>query len=574
MPRPKPKPKTQAQAATRRRWPLALALAAAAFSLYARSAGFGYVNFDDVPYIVENLHVRGGLTWAGLWWALTTIDYFYWQPLTWLSHMLDVSLFGLAPGGHHLHNALLHAVNSGLAFYVLSELTGSRGRAAAVAALFALHPLRAESVAWLAERKDLLAGLVWLLACLAYLHYTRAPSRRRYLLLLACFVAGLAAKPVLVTLPFALLLLDFWPLHRPLPWTRLALEKLPLVVLAAAASWMTTVGQRRYGAMNYFDWLPLDTRLANAVLSYCRYLGKTFWPEPLAILYPYRTEIGAGEVVAALLLLAAITGLVVWQRTRRPYLFTGWFWFAGVLVPTIGLVQVGPQPYADRFTYIPSIGLNIALVWLAAEWLPRRWQTPALAVALGACVLVTVNYLPSWRDCLSAFEHAVAVAPGSSVAENNLGFCLVEAGRGGEAIEHLRRATAREPRVFTAQYLLGKALYEKGAVAEALAPFRAAIEHSPRYAEAHYGLGAALLRLNDQAGAERHLREALKLQLAPAVAARAWNDLGVIEAQRGRLDEARAAFRAAVRLDPTLRAAQDNLKAAGEAAGGPARPAR
>jgi len=390
---------------------ICVCLAVATVAVYWPVGGYDFTNFDDPGYVSENPHVLAGLTWEGVRWAFTNAQEANWHPLTWLSHMLDCQLFGPSAGRHHLVNVGLHALSILLLFLVLARMTGRRWPSAMVAALFALHPLHVESVAWISERKDVLSALFWMLTMGAYVLYAERPSVIRYLPVFVFLALGLMAKPMLVTLPFVLLLLDFWPLGRlkgaaatgkeasGFPWRRagrLVLEKAPLLVLAAAASGVAYLVQQKIGAMEFGARVPWTGRLANAVMAYVTYLVKAVWPGGLAVFYPYDEHLPAWEVGLASAALAAVTALVVWQGRRRPYLAVGWFWYVGTLVPVIGLVQVGGHAMADRYTYIPLIGIFVAAAWGAAD-LTAAWP--------GRKALLAAAYAEAGR-----FDEAVRTA--------------------------------------------------------------------------------------------------------------------------------------------------------------------
>jgi protein O-mannosyl-transferase len=469
----------------RRRVLVALALVAACLLVYGQAVRFDFINYDDNSYITENPAVRAGLTAASVRWAFTTIDYFYWQPLTWLSHMLDVQLFGLAAGGHHLTSVLLHAVNAGLAFAVLLALTGAFWRSAAAAALFALHPLRVESVAWVAERKDLLSGF-WFLAALGlYARYVKRPSRGGYYLVVAAFVAGLMAKPMVMTLPLLLILLDWWPLKR-----RAFAEKLPLFGLAALSMFVTSIATGRLGAINWGSSLSLGQRIANLLVSYVKYLELSIWPHDLALLYPFRTAVPLWQAAAAAVLLAAITLAALLQAQNRPYLTVGWLWFAFVLLPAAGLVQVGRQGMADRFTYLPHLGLAIAVVWGAADFLGAR-APAAAALATAVLAVASLRQLPVWHDSVTAFTQAVAVTGDNPAAHHFLATALDDRGRYDEALPHHAEAVRLEPSYFIAQCAYGAALERRGELEPAIEHFQAALRYLPGYPDAQQHLEAA-----------------------------------------------------------------------------------
>jgi len=404
----------------------------------------GFVNLDDGFYVTGNPWVLKGLTREGLAWTLTANVANNWHPLTLVSHMLDVQIFGLHAAGHHGTSLALHIANVLLLFAVLRGMTGAPGRSALVAALFAVHPTHVESVAWVAERKDVLSALFWILAMGAWTAWTRRPSTGRYLLVMVLMILGLASKPMVVTLPFALLLLDLWPLDRlQLGWRRLILEKLPLLALSAASSLVTLRYQTT--SMVSLDLLPWTFRLSNAAVSYAAYLGKTLFPWHLAVFYPI-LAIPAWKVVGSLALLLAITALAVWKARRFPWLLTGWLWFLGTLVPVIGLVQVGRQAMADRYLYLPSIGLFLALVWGIAELVkPRRVRIAVAAVAVLLLATGTWMQVRSWRDSVTLYRHALAVTENNYVAHVGLAKALVAKRDWDGAAEQFRAAIALRP---------------------------------------------------------------------------------------------------------------------------------
>ncbi|MBI5071150.1 MAG: tetratricopeptide repeat protein [Deltaproteobacteria bacterium] len=484
---------------------LAAALATASFALYLPVAGHRFLSFDDPQYLLENAMVRRGLTWAGAAWAFGTLHFSNWHPLTWLSHMLDVELFGLDAGAHHLVSAGLHAANAALLFLVLRGLTGATWRSLAVAALFAAHPLRVESVAWVAERKDLLSALFGLATLGAWRRHAERPGLARYLLAVAAFAASLMAKPMWVTLPFVLLLLDLWPLQRwagsplpadpecpslpRLPLGALLLEKVPLLLLSAASSAITVIAQSRGGAVAGLEVGP-GTRVANALLSCARYLSKSFWPADLAAFYPFPRALPAWQVGLAALLLAALTGLAVWRARTSPWLLVGWLWFLGTLVPVLGLVQVGGQAMADRYTYLPAIGLLVALAWELPRLAGARPAAVVAAAALLALGLATARQLAFWRDDVALFSHALAATgPENARARGLLAVGLLRAGRRAEARAEALVALHTEPGSARLWLTLGMACAELGQVREAREALRAALERDPRLAGAWLLLG-------------------------------------------------------------------------------------
>jgi tetratricopeptide (TPR) repeat protein len=505
----------------------------------------GFVSYDDEKYVTRNRHVQMGLGAESLRWALTTFEAANWHPLTWASHMLDWQLWGERPLGHHLSSLLLHLSNTLLLFLLLERMTRAVWRSALVAALFGVHPLHVESVAWVAERKDVLSTLFWLLTIGAYLRYARDPSVRRYAVLSISRTLGLCSKPMLVTVPFTLLLLDYWPLGR---WSadtqgrtalRLIREKLPLFLLSAAASVVTLAAQRSARALGTLDSYSLSDRLANAAVSYSAYLWKAIWPVSLAVHYPHpREALPAWMPLFAALLLVAITVSVFRVRRRCPYLLIGWLWYLGTLVPVIGLVQVGQQAMADRYSYVPLIGPCIMLAWGAPDLLagvgrsdgaPPRPRRVALALVSGAVIVMLIVatwfQLRHWRDSVTLFERALAVTESNAVAHNGLGLALATAGRPEEAIAH----------------------------------YRAALEIQPRHAEAHNNLAGALAvsgRVDEAIG---HYERALSIDRRYP---EALNNLGVALAQQGRVAEALERFRAALAIRPDYGKAHANLAAA------------
>jgi hypothetical protein len=461
-----------------------LALAAGVLLVYREVGDHAFlVVYDDEEYVTRNAWVRAGLTWGGAAWAFTETHAANWHPLTFLSHMLDVELFGMDAGWHHRVNVAIHLANSALLYRVLLGMTGALWRSAFVAALFALHPLHVESVAWVAERKDVLSGLFWMLSMGCYAGYARRGGAGRYLLVAACLALGLMAKPMVVTLPFVLLLLDYWPLRRtawlppdgggePVPPRRLLLEKVPLLLLSAASCVVTYLAQSAWEAKAAYS---AEDRLANALVSYVRYLGKTFWPEALSIFYPHPADIGAGvpwwQAGGALLILSSVSVAAVRWIRSRPYIAVGWSWFLGTLVPVIGLVPVGAAAMADRYTYLPLVGVFLGLTWAVSEAFPGGRFRGAILGAAGGLVLLLLAVLAGrqtsyWKDSETLFRHASVVVPGNWVAYNNLGVAVSKAGRNDEAIRNFREAVRFNPNYFEAHANLGVALLRKGSIEE------------------------------------------------------------------------------------------------------------
>jgi tetratricopeptide (TPR) repeat protein len=509
-----------------------LALFALAFLLYARTGSFGFVAYDDPAYVRDNPHLAAGLTAKSVAWAFTSTDYQYnWHPLTWLSHALDVELFGAnAAGAFHLENAALHALNAALLFVALLALTRECWASALAAAFFAVHPLRVESVAWISERKDLLAGTFFMLVLLLYARHARAPSRARLAAAGLALAAGLMAKPSLVTLPALLLVLDGWPLRRfgREPWTRLVGEKLALLVPCCLASALTLLAQEQGGALNAV--LPLGARLANVPCAYFDYLRDAFRPAGLAVFYPHPALGLAGDSHAfAALAKAALLFTVLffaWRRRHvQPWTLTGLLWFLGVLVPMIGLVQVGGMARADRYAYLSLIGLELALAMAVVAH--ARWR-PALARPLAAGALIAVAALAArtwqqtsvWRDSRTLFEHALAVTERNWVAHVMLGQELGNAGDNDTALEHFEAARAALPGFFEAELNLGKARYARRELGAARAAFERALASRPRSGEARLCLAFVLQQEGDASGARRELERALADEPALAADAR------------------------------------------------------
>ncbi len=509
-------------------------------ALYIPVTHNGFTNFDDDTYIVGNPHVRVGLTWGAVKWSFTTFDEGNWGPLTWLSHALDCEWFGLHAGGHHFVSAWLHAMSAAILFWLLWSATGSTWRSLVVAALFAVHPVNVESVAWAAERKNVLSMFFFLLALLAYGWYARQPKLSRYSLVFLLYLFSLMSKPQTITFPFLLLLWDYWPLRRyaaeraapdaapegggtprfTILW--LVLEKTPLFLLSAASAVVTVIAERSAHALRTSSDFSLANRIETALISYVRYVGMAVWPSKLAVLYPHPTALfPEWEVAASVLFLIAATALVARLRWQRPYLVVGWLWFLGSLFPMIGLVQVGAHALADRFAYIPFIGLFLGGVWLAAEVATRislsRMAQAAIAsaVLLGYSVMAHIQ-MGYWRDSYSLFAHAIQITDANPIAEGNLGSALMEMGRPDLAEPHLERAIQLMPTLSTAHYDLGTLLHRQNQLDRAVREYQIALQHPSDEREA----------------------------------AQTYNNLGVLFSQLGRRNEAVAAFTAALAINP------------------------
>jgi Flp pilus assembly protein TadD len=544
-------------------------LVGATVAVFGQVAGFSFITSDDGPYVTQNPTVRAGLTGFGLRWAFGFQES-NWHPLTWLSLMLDAEIGGGAPGVFHVTNLILHTANTLLLFWMLLEMTGALWRSCFAALLFAVHPQHVESVAWVVERKDVLSTFFWLLALLAYARRARRPgSPSRSLLVLLAFACGLASKPMLVTLPLTLLLLDFWPLERK-GWVRLVLEKLPLFALSGIAALLTLAAQSRGGALSDLGAFPLAVRLGNAAISYVAYVVKTLWPSQLAYFYPHpgrSLSVGAALACGGLLLAASAAAWGV--RRRFPYVTFGWLWYVITLVPVAGVVQVGLQARADRYTYVPLIGLFVAAAWGAAELAGRsagaaatlRLKLVVSACAASAIALAIAAHLQTrhWRDSVTLYEHALEVTSNNAVAHANLALALLERDDLVGAIAHGREALRISPGNPEAPNHVATALSRQGNYDEAVAIYRAALALRPRDATLHSNLGAVLGEQGRLEEAERNVREALRL--APS-SADAHNNLGVLLAGQGRYDAAVDEFTAALQLSPFDDEVRANLERA------------
>ena len=535
-----------------------------------------FINLDDDILVYENPHVHAGLNKEGIAWAFTTFEAYNYHPLTWLSHMLDCQLFGLRAGMHHLTNLVLHLMNTALLLLVFRRMTGTLWRSGFVAALFALHPLHVESVAWIAERKDLLSAFFWFLSMWAYARYAERPGLNRYLPVLLFFSLGLLAKPMVVTLPFVLLLLDFWPLgrmqfhqaeidDRPLQQKvsvfRLVLEKIPLFALTAISIVVTFAAQQQGGALKSLESFPPATRIANALISYVSYMGKMIWPHNLAVYYPYSESVPVWQVAGAGLALMCLTILIMWTARKRPYLAVGWLWYLGTLVPVIGLVQVGSQAMADRYTYLPLVGLFIALTWgvpnFFAGWQHRQSVLAILAtILLVSSTVCTWLQLRYWQNSITLFQHTLQVTTNNHFVHNNLGVALAYNGRLNEAISHYSNALRLKPEAFEVHNNLGNALAVQGNVDEAIKHYFEALQLEPNYEKAHNNLGNALAGKGMVEEAIEHYSEAIRIN--PDYA-RAHYNLGNALAAQESLDEAIKHYFEALRILPDWAGAHNNL---------------
>jgi Flp pilus assembly protein TadD len=549
-------------------WVLAAAIVVLAGFAYAPVRQFDFVQLDDPQYVTENPHVRGGLTMAGMRWAFTTGHAANWHPLTWISHMLDVALFGVDPGAMHLVNVVLHITSALLLFFWLRRTTGDLGPSAFVAALFACHPAHVESVAWIAERKDVLSGLFWMLTLWAYLRFVQRRTTGRYAAALITYALGLTAKPMLVTLPFVLILLDYWPLRRlAVRYTATLVEKLPFLALAAVSSAITFVVQQRGGAVTGLDALPAGLRLENAVMSYAAYLGTLIWPVDLTIFYGRPVSVSPVLVAITAAGLIAATIVAVRLGRRLPHVPVGWLWYLGTLVPVIGLVQVGVQAMADRYTYLPFVGLFVIVAWSAqalvsgrlGRWRPLVYGLAVIVVVTSAAL--TRRQVGYWRDNTTLFAHATELTAGVDAvrAHNTVGARLLEQGRIDEALASFREARRLAPSDAESHYNLGLAYARQQRFPDAIAALNEAVRLRPDYAEAYAGLGMVAAAESRLDHAVAHYREAVRLN--PGLAG-AHNNLGTALANQRRMTDAVAAFAEAVRVQPDFHDARLNLATA------------
>jgi len=560
-------------------WLMAVLLALVTVAIYWPVMRHDFVQYDDNLYVTSNVHVQNGLTLENIEWGCFKTVGGNWHPLTMWSHMADCQLFGLKPWGHHLTSVLLHALNTVLVFGLLRSLTGAFWRSALVAALFGLHPLHVESVAWVAERKDVLSTWFGLLSLIFYALYGReqvaaknwddkargvpAHRPRDYMLALIFFALGLMSKPMLVTWPFVMLLLDYWPLERFKPrgaW-RLLREKIPFFALAAAVSVVTFLVQKRGGSVLAAEALPLGARGGNALISYCRYLAKLFWPTDLAVFYPNPGYWPLERVLLAGGLIVGLSVLLFVQRRRYPFLLMGWLWFCGTLVPVIGLVQLGGQAMADRYAYIPSLGALVLAVWGVNE-LTKSWPYRVVALSVAGsmavvlCLALTRQQLGHWKDSKALFRHALEVTENNYLAHLNLGSALEEKGQFDEAIREFQEAIRLKPGYVLAHNNLGVALVRKGQIDEGINHYHEAIRLKPDYALAHSDLGLALVAEGQIDAAIQEFQEAVRLQ--PDFA-EAHNNLGMALDRKGQFDEAFREFREAIHLKTDFAEARSNL---------------
>lgn len=584
-------------------------------AIFWQVQSFDFVRYDDDLYVTHNSHVQAGLTKDGVIWAFTSVHANNWHPLTWLSHMIDFQIYGSNPAGHHLTNVFLHILNTLLLFIVLKRMTKFFWQSAFVAALFAIHPLHIESVAWVAERKDVLSTLFWMLTLWSYVRYAEHPGIYRYIPILLFFTLGLMSKPMVITMPFVMLLLDYWPLGRVQLGksfvhksdnakvvetggkkrfgTWIILEKIPLLILSGASICVTLFAQ--WSGIATLHSFPFSSRIGNSLVSYISYMGKMIWPQNLSVFYPYSEKIPQWQIGGSALLLVLITLFAVRLIRRYPYVMIGWLWYLGTLVPVIGLVQVGLQSMADRYTYIPMIGLFIIVAWIVpdilARWRFHRLVVPVLAsCVVGALMIVTVFQLQHWQNSITLFSHALNVTKNNYVIHSNMGASLAEQGKVSEAILHYEEALRIKPDDFDAHYNLANSLVRSGDLQNAISHYDTALRIQPNESALHNNMGIALSQLGKTNEAIMHFREAVRIkpdyddaqynlemaltrqekakkeipgkadmQIVDPKSAEGQMKIGLSLVQKGNLDEAIPKFQEALRLNPRLVAAHISL---------------
>jgi Tfp pilus assembly protein PilF len=537
---------------------ICLLLAVITLVLYNPVNRHPFVNYDDDRYVTENVHILQGLTADTFTWALTSTDQANWHPLTWMSHALDVSLFRLNPAGHHFTSILIHATNAILLYLLLMWATGRLGPSLFVAALFAIHPINVESVAWIAERKNVLSTTFFFLALWAYGWYAQKLGWKRYLAVFVLFAAGLASKPMVITLPFVLLLLDYWPLKRVVPWSRLAIEKLPLFALSAASAMITMKAQQASGAVRSTDEFSFGIRLANATYAYAMYLWKMIWPAKLAPLYPHPgNTLAAWQVTLAAATLIVITA-IVWRFRAKKYLLVGWFWFLGTLVPVIGLVQVGQAAMADRYAYIPLIGIFVMIAFAIDEWASSKqlafWPAFAAAIALLALGVVTHRQIGYWQTSYDLWSHTLAVTTNNFIAEDNLAGALILQDKVEEAYPHFQAAAHINPKDPMSHSNLGAYYETHNRLSEAITQYEAAVSLTSDpglLAQTYANLGSTYRALGDDDQAKKNFDESLRLNPNQF---NAWLGLGLLAQKQGKLGEAITDLSRSVELQPTAQA--------------------
>ncbi|MBW2364726.1 MAG: tetratricopeptide repeat protein [Deltaproteobacteria bacterium] len=546
------------------------------FAAYWHLPKNDFISFDDNLYVTENLHVQEELTAKKLIWTFTTFHAFNWHPLTWLSHMLDFQLFGLNPSMHHFMNLLFHILNSILLFVVLNEMTKNKWPCAFVSILFALHPLHVESVAWVSERKDLLSTFFWILTMWSYFRYTKKPSIKKYIPVFLLFMLGLMAKPMIVTLPFVLLLLDIWPIRRMaigkiyennsknikrITLSCLVLEKVPLFMLSVISSVITIIAQKEGGIVRTLQELPISIRLANAFVSYIRYIWKMVFPLDLSFYYPYPNVFPSWQIFGSLLLIICITLVAIKKARDMPFLLVGWLWYLGTLVPVIGLVQIATQSIADRYTYIPSIGLFIIIAWGGSTFVNRyrKLLTPSLAISFFILILLTImtwKQVRYWQNDIQLFSHAIEVTVDNPRSHYHLGLALEKENKNEKAINHYKEAVRIRPDFLRARNSLGKLLAKAGRYESAVEHYTYALRLNQKTSEGHFNLGFALMKTGNLDEAVKHYTKAIEIDKEHADA---HYNLGVILSRQKRHETAAKQFIEVIRINPKDAEAYNNL---------------
>jgi len=542
-------------------------------AVYGQLHDYQFITLDDPTYVKENPHIREGLTLNGMYWSLTSVYSSNWHPLSWLSHMIDVELYGMDAGRHHMTNIIFHILNSLLLLYTLIRFTGNLWQSSVVAALFALHPINMEVVAWVSQRKTLLCFFFWLLALWSYQGYVKRPGMGRYLSALLFFIFGMMSKQAIVVFPLVLMLLDYWPLARYQSdkpdsamgrsgiFRALIKEKIPFFVIAFAGSILTYFAQKSGGAVTSFDILPLNVRITNALLSYSTYLGKAFWPHKLAILYPYPDSIPVWCVGVSTVLLGFITYCAIKTARRHPYFIVGWLWYLLILIPVIGIVQIGIQAMADRYASVPLIGIFIVLAWGFSEvsraWDHRKLKLAALAItSLFVLMTATFKQAQTWRNSVTVFEQALSISTDNYLAYNNMGFAFSSQNRIDDAITQYAVALKLKPDYADARFNLGVALFVKGKYSEAVDQFARAFQIDPYNIKTLNNLGAAMTKLGRVAEAIQHYKAALRIDPEYTDAHR---NLANTLFESGEYLKAMRQYRSVIRIDPSDEHAHNNL---------------
>ena len=550
---------------------ICLSLVVTTIVVFGQIINHDFVYFDDNVYVIENKHVKAGLGAKSALWALSTTHAEFWHPLTWLSLMLDTQLFGFNPSGYLFTNLLLHVCSTLLIFAFFNRTSGKLWQSGFVAALFALHPLHVESVAWIAQRKDVLSTFFWMLTMVTYFYFVQQPALMRYLLVLLFFSMGLMAKPMLITLPFVLLLMDFWPLRRlrcsesPKLSIRsvfpLVQEKIPLFIIAAASSFVTFFAQQAGGGLKSLKAVPLIDRIINALVSYISYLGKMIWPQNLTCFYPYHGEFPWWQSSGSLMLLVLISVAAIKSTQRHPYFITGWLWYLGTLVPVIGFVKIGDFSMADRYTYVPIIGIFVVIAWGVPDLLKRwRHRKPALTVfaivVLFSLMVATWTQVGLWKSSYTLFEHCLKVTSNNYLAHNSFALALKRQGNTSEAVQHFREALRINPRYAKSHYNLANTLEEQGKTAEAIKHHSEALRIDPNISGAHNNLGIILEKQGNINDAIDHFRMSLRINADDEIA---HYNLGNALAQIGDFDGAEKHYHETLRINPDNADAHYNL---------------